>query len=651
MLAFFRKFSKSPVANLFFVVLIVSFAAWGIKDVFHPRLTTAVVTAGSHEIQPGEFKQMFENYRRQEMQRTGQLMTPQQAVAAGVDVGILDQLSADEALAEFVEKLGLTPSETLVTDQIKKLPAFFDTVSGKFDQKAYVQVLAEKGMTPEKFEAGLRDDIAQNHLGAGLAAGLKQPLSYGALVTSFELEGRTISYFLLTPDDVVQPPQPTDQQLQAFIDQNHERLMKPETRVLTIVRFSAKALAPTMTPTPADLQKIYNFRKDSLTTPEKRSLVEIPARDAAAAQAIAARLQAGQVPDAVAKAFGVQPIVYPAAPKSAIADPKVADVAFQLAPGQVSGPVQTAMAGLAVVKVTGVTPAQAASFDALKPQLTAQAQTDLATQKVFDAVQKYDDAHGGGSTMAEAAHAAGAATVQLGPVSAQGVDAQGQPSPGLSPKLLKEAFALAQGGETDMEDDGAGEYFAVHVDKVLPPAVRALNEIRQPLTQFWINRELAQRMNARAEELAAKMRKGESLEAAAAEGHAQVGHIVALTRAALQQNPRLIQEYGQELAQKLFSAKAGDIVTGQTGQLPVMVARIDSVNPAAQDQAARMIVVQRDRASMQMFNDIGQLARAAAKAEIKPTYDLDRARSAMGVSPDDLPKTTAASGAKPARAN
>jgi peptidyl-prolyl cis-trans isomerase D len=645
MLAFFRTFSKSPVANIFFVILIVSFAVWGIKDVFHPAIGNAVVTAGSHTIEPGEFKQMFENYRKQAAQQTGQMITAQDAVAQGVDVHLLEDITSSEALAEFVRRLGLSPSEKLVADQIKKQPAFFDSVSGKFDEKAYEGTLAQVGLTPEKFQATLSDEIAQDHMAAGLAAGLKQPLAYGALMASYALENRTLSYFLLDPHNVTPPSPPTDQQLQAFISQHADQLRRPETRVLTVVRFSAKALAPTLTPDPADVQKMYNFRKDSLSQPEKRSLVEIPAHDAATAQAIAAKLQAGQTPDVVAKAFGVQPISYNDAPKSAVADPKIADAAFQLAPGAISGPVQTSLAGLAVVKVTSLTPAKAASFDDLKPQLEAQARSDLATQKVYDSVQKYDDAHSTGATLTDAARTAGAVAAQVGPVSADGADAKGQPTPGLTPKLLKEAFALAQGGETDMEDDGAGEYFAVHVDKVIAPAVPALAEIREPLARYWLTQEMVRLLNARADELSAKMRKGETLEAAAAEVHAQIGHAVGITRASMQQN----RSVGQELAEKIFSAKSGDIITGQTSQIPVMVARIDSIRPAAPDEAARMAVAQRNQGTTQMFNDMGQLVRIVAKAQVKPTYDLAKARSAIGVSPDDVPKSVASSAA-PARA-
>jgi peptidyl-prolyl cis-trans isomerase D len=643
MLAFFRNISKSWVAKVFMGLLVVCFSIWGIKDVFHPAITTSVITAGAHTIEPPEFKQMFEVYRKQTLQQTGQMITAQDAVAQGVDLRILQDLSSDEAMAEYIRRLGVVPSEKLIGDALKQQPLFFDKVSGKFDEKAYEQTLSENGLTPERFEASLHDEIAQNHLGAGMAAGLKEPLAYGALVASYELESRTLSYFLLSPNNVPPPTPPTDQQLQAFISQHADQLRRPETRLLTVVRFSAKALSPTLTPDPAEVQKIYDFRKDSLSTPEKRTLVEFPARDAGQAQAIAAKLQNGASPDDVAKAFSVRPVAYTDAPKSAVADPKVADAAFQLAPGQVSGPVQTALAGLAVIKVTGVTPAKAASFADAKPQIEAQARDDLAKRKIYESVQKYDDAHSTGATLAEAAKAAGASTAQFGPVSAQGADMKGQPIPALTPKLLKEAFGLAQGGETDLEDDGAGEYFAVHVDKIIPPAVPPLDDIRQPLTNYWMSMEMVKRLNAKADELSGKIRKGETLEAAAAEVGAQVGHAVAVTRVAMMQNKSL----GQELGAKLFMAKAGDIVTGQTSQIPVMVARIDSINPANTDEAARMVVAQRNRGSMQMFNDLGQLARNTAKAVIKPTYDLDRARTAMGVSPDDLPKLVT-SGAKPA---
>ena len=102
MLAFFRAFSKSWVANVFFVVLIGAFSLWGIKDVFHSRISTAVIEAGKHSVEPADFKRVFENYRKQQMQQTGQMITAKDAVAAGIDLRMVDDLSGQEALAAGV---------------------------------------------------------------------------------------------------------------------------------------------------------------------------------------------------------------------------------------------------------------------------------------------------------------------------------------------------------------------------------------------------------------------------------------------------------------------------------------------------------------------------------------------------------------------
>ncbi len=111
---------------------------------------------------------------------------------------------------------------------------------------------------------------------------------------------------------------------------NAAALTTPETRIFTVVRFSAKALAPTVTADPAEVKKRFDFRKDTLSTPEKRTLVQIPAKSAGEAADIAAKLAKGADPAAVAKAAGEQPLTYTDQPKGGVADPKVADAAFAL---------------------------------------------------------------------------------------------------------------------------------------------------------------------------------------------------------------------------------------------------------------------------------------------------------------------------------
>lgn len=119
MLAGFRSFAKSPFAVLLFGLLIVSFAVFGISDVFRHPPGKWVIAAGSRNMAPEDFKAQFENYRKRE-QAQGQIITPDIAVQQGIDRKMLTQLALQESLAELVRKIGVRPSDKLVGDTLRE---------------------------------------------------------------------------------------------------------------------------------------------------------------------------------------------------------------------------------------------------------------------------------------------------------------------------------------------------------------------------------------------------------------------------------------------------------------------------------------------------------------------------------------------------
>lgn len=630
MLAAIRAFAKSWVAVALMGLLIVSFALFGIRDVFnHGSVTDAVVKAGPRSVGSAEFKREFENYKSQAEQQYGQPITNQQAVDNGLDRQILNEMATRQAFAALLQKIGLRPADKLIVDQIAKIPVFFNQVSGQFDKQQYQQRLSENGLNPDKFEGIVRDQLAEQHLVTALGNGLVAPRAYSAMAAIYELESRDVAYFTVDPSKVPAVPQPTDDQLNAFIKQNAAQLTRPEFRTLTVVSFGPQLVTGPVAIDPAKLQKLYDFRKDTLSSPETRTIVQIPAKDAAAAQKIGSLLAQGQSAAAAAKAVGVEAITYDNKPQSVIADRRVGAAAFKMQPGQVA-PVQGDL-GVAVVKVLGVQAGHAVTFEQARPALEAELRKDAVAEKIYALSQAYDDAHQKGANLAEAAQKAGVPVVALGPVSKQGGDQQGRPLPGLPPKLLDTAFGLPAGGESDVVDAGNGQYFAVRVDKVIPPAVPALAEIKPQLTRYWMMREMAKRLEARADELAARVKKGESLEAVAASVGAQVARVPGIDRRTASQNPAV----SQDVLGKAFTSKPGDVFTAQGAGFAYVVGKLEAVH--AGDGAVLGQATEQTRQPMTstIFREMGDSARAAARAKMKVTIDYNRARVALGLEPLD----------------
>jgi peptidyl-prolyl cis-trans isomerase D len=627
MLASIRKFAKSWVAAVLIGLLIISFAVFGINDVFQGNVGDAVVKAGSRTVTSVDFRREFDNYKRGLEQQSGQPVTSEMAAADGRDRAFLGQLATREAFSEVLRRAGIRPSDALVVKQLEGIPAFFDQVSGRFDKATYAQRLGEVGLTPEGFDQVLRDEMADEQFAKAAANGLRVPRAYTALAAIYAMEARDLSVFILPREAVPQPEAPTDAQLTAFMKENTARLTRPEFRILTVARFSPELVSQNLPIDQAELQKRFEFRRDTLSTPETRTVLQVPAKDAPTAQQIMARLSRGEPPAQVAKAVGVDVITYDSKPQSAIADRRVGEAAFKMRAGEIAS-VQGDL-GMAVVRVVSVTPGRQVSLADVRPMIEAELRKDAAAEKVYALTQAYEDAHQGGADLIQSAQKAGVAATTMGPLSREGRDLQGQPIPGLTQKIVEQAFSLPSGGESDLVEAGNGEYFAVRIDRVMPPAVPPLAEIRLELAQVWMAREVASRMRARADELAARVRRGESLEAAATSVGSRVSRISGLNREIAARDRSL----PQDLVGAAFAAKSGEVFTSPAAPFGYAIAKLDRINAAAGPTSARNAEQGRPQMSMAIFREIGDTARSHARQSVKVRTDYDRARAALGLEP------------------
>lgn len=631
MLSSFRKFAKSWFAAGLIGLLILAFAVFGIGDVFTGRIGgDSVIKAGGRTVSPADFKREFDNFKAAAEQQGQQQITMEMADQYGLDGRVLAMLSGREAFAELLDKMGVRPSDKMIGLKLREIPAFFNSISGSFDKQAYLQKLGENQLTPVKFEALMRDQIAADHLNSALANGPDAPRSYSALASILGLEGRDVGYFILPPQSVPLPALPTDAQLNQTIKENVAQITRPEQRIITLVRFSPSQVSANLPIDPAELQKRFAFRRDTMSTPETRTVIQIPVRDAAAATGVATRLARGDDPAAVAKAVGAEAITYTGKPKTAIADRRVADAAFSLAAGQVSPPIQGEL-GMAVIKVVSVTPGRAVTLEEIRPQLEAELRKDMAAEKVYEMTQAYDDAHASGLSMTAAAAKVGALANTLPAFDKTGLSDQGPL--GLPAKLIETVFTLPQGGESEIEDAGGGEFYVLKVERVVAPHVPPLAEIKPQLTRFWMMRELSKALQAKADGLAARVTKGESLDAVAASAGMKVTRVTNLSRESARQGATM----PPSTLGKVFAAKPGEVFVVGAENQGIMVAKIEAIRAGANANLGRMTEELRQPLTRAILSDISNAAHEAARARLKVKTNPDAARAAIGLEPKAKP--------------
>jgi len=643
MLTAFRKFAKSKWAIGLLVILALALLIGGgsqMGDVLNSFGPKHVISAGDRSIDAPEFRADLDRIRDQAQERAGRALDYEELIAGGQLPAYLTQQSQRLGFMSWAMSAGIRPGKELVLRQVRQIPAFFDSVTGRFDETQYREALSRNNATPERFEQEMRDEIVTRHYGSAIGAGVRLPRIYGAVLANQAMETRDGRWFVVTQAMAGTAGAPTDAQLNAFIRQNASQLRLPEFRSASVVLFDSPTDGQGDI-TDARIEERFNFRRDALSQPETRTFVTLTAPNKAVADRITAALRAGQTADAVGSANNLEPTAFTDRPRSAVTDPAVAAAVFGMAANQVSDPIQ-ARVGFVVAQLSAIKPGRPSTLADVRAQIIEELRQEDRRAAVYRRVEAYDKARKDGKTLAAAVTEVGARILNVPRVTQDGRSME-QPNFRAPPQLLEAMWKLGRNGESEVMEAGQGEYFVVRVNEIVPPALPSLSDarFRAELAANWIARENNRLLSSRANALAARVRGGEDLAAVARSAGATLQ-----TAAAVGAQD---QTHGQGVTGGLFTTPRGQIFSQQQAADSFVIGRTDAITAPNPTLAAGAADQFRARMAGDNLNALGETAIKSAATRVGATYSEPDARVALGL-PAEAPATPAGGAAAPAPA-
>lgn len=495
MLNFFRTASQTWVFKLLFALLIASFAVWGIGDVSFGGAGNRVASVGEAEVSVDEYSRALQREMQAVSQRAGRRITVEEAQASGLPQILLARLVRDAALDGEAARLGISADDAAVRRAVMESPSF-QGLDGKFDQTQYTFVLDRLGFRAEDFEADMRRSIARDLVTYAVAGAAAPAPGLAERTLAHQLEERSFDVIRLLPADAEAPVAPDDAALQAFIDDNRDAYMRPESRAVSWIAIDPAALAATMEVAETELRAAYDARKDAYDIPETRVVDQLAFPDTAAANAAMGRIDRGDASfaDLVAERGLTLDDVTLGANDRATLPGGLADAAFALdAPG-VGGPVATDF-GPALVNVRAIIPARVITFDEAADALRAEFARDLAQERAVTLAEEAADLLASGAGIKGVAADLGL-TVHIAPALTVLGDAAAGPF-GDDPAFVDEAFSASPGEQRDLIETTAGGWALVHVDAAEDAAPMSFEDASADALTAWT---VARRIDALAEQ-------------------------------------------------------------------------------------------------------------------------------------------------------
>ena len=285
MLSALKQYTSGWVAQVFIGLMVVSFAVWGIADIFTGFGAGEVVTVGKTEVTVRDYQRRYDDSLRAFQRQLGQPITNQQAAQFGVPAQVLSILIAEATLDDAGREMGLGMSNDMLSQQIRANPAFVSP-GGTFSQGALQEWVTSRGMTLDEFVLDRRDEYVRRQITDAFSGSIEVPDAYMQAFQEFSSETRTISQVTVPPDPLQQIAEPTDAELVPFYNERMTQWRAPEYRALRYFALTREAISRPGDITDAEAQKRYDDQIARFSAPERRTIDQIvfdSAEDAAAA--------------------------------------------------------------------------------------------------------------------------------------------------------------------------------------------------------------------------------------------------------------------------------------------------------------------------------------------------------------------------------
>lgn len=519
-----RKGASQILGLTLIGLLVISFAVWGIADIFTGYGQQTLIRVGDTELSAQDYQRAQQDVLRGMSAQAGRSLSLQEARALGLDDRVMERLIGGAAVDSHAKDLGLGISDAVLFEGITKDPAFQDS-AGNFSPLAFAQTLRNVGMSEQGYLATMRENNLRRQLLATVGDVPASPEVLVVALNRYNGETRVLRYVLVPQSAAGEIPNPTEEDLKRYYENHRAQFTAPEYRKVGILAVTPESVRDQVTITEADIKAAYEQDKNTLGKPEKRLVQQITFPDLEAAKAAREKIVGGTDFMEVAKAQGLSEtdVNLGNVTRGELADSAIAEEAFKLEKDKVSEPVTGKLGSIVLLRVTAIEQGKTPTFEEAKAEIEKKILKERASGFIFDLHDKVEDELASGAQLSEIAE-----KLKLNYQVIDQVDREGKQPNGSTVTLpaqkevLNATFATDAGVENDAIDAKDEGVIWYEVLGVTPEQLKPLDQVKAEVEKGWRVEEARNRMAKHAQELVNNLSSGKTLEDIAKELNVEV---------------------------------------------------------------------------------------------------------------------------------
>ncbi len=397
--------NNKRIVQVFLALITLPFAFWGVDSyVRSAGPGNDVASVGESKISLQQFQQSWRDQMDRARQQMGPSFRQETFDTPEMRLAVANSLVDQRLLLLEANKGRLGVSNALLVEIISTMPSL--QVDGKFSKARYEAALAAQGMSPEQFEARLRQDmIMQQLVGAIGDTGIVSSVS-AEMMLRIQSEERQVAEIRITPEQFAGEIKLEADAAKKFYDENQKQFQTPELVRAEYVVLSLDGLLSQVAVSDAEVKAWYEAHLSRYQQQEERRASHILITLAAGASDTE-KAKAKAKAEEVLKDVQKNPTKFAELARQHSQDPGSAanggdlgffgrgmmvkpfeEAVFKQKQGELSGLVQSDF-GFHIIKVTGIKEGKQKKLDEVRAEIEGELKRQGAQKRYAEAAEAF----------------------------------------------------------------------------------------------------------------------------------------------------------------------------------------------------------------------------------------------------------------------
>ncbi len=488
-------------------ILILAFALWGVGDYFSQSSSDSLATVNGETITYSDYSNQFATYRQNMLSQFGDQLQPDFFDSPMMRRNFLESMINSELYRQAAFKTGYT----VTAEQIRSILSdveIFQNADGQFDRELYAGYLAQTNQSAQALQARIINEEAGQAVNTLFDETAFMTPSEAKNIALLRNQTRDFDYFLIEAGQFNDEITVSDEEIQAYYDENTDQFMTEEMVKVDYIELDAEQVAQQIDVTDQDALTYYEENKQRFEKPAQRKAAHILINDDDLAQdtlkEIQDKLDQGESFADLAKAYSQDPGSADQGGDLGLVSPgdmveEFDEALFAMEEGQISEPVKTQF-GYHIIYLQEIKEARIPAFEEVKDDIVRELQAKQAQTLFLDRANELSglvlDAQSGLSQAAEATDLDVKTTEFFSRSGGQGIAA--------NPEFVKMAYSpmvkedLLNSDVINLSDTHIA---FIHMNEIKPAELKPLEDVKETIKTLLINEKSAEKAQQLADDI------------------------------------------------------------------------------------------------------------------------------------------------------